>query len=186
MVRNTDIALGNVGSSDVDDFVYLAPNGDVEVRFGLGSGSVGPPQSFGSNAADSAYARIELLDIDGSGAADVLMVNVVQSWLQALVSDGAGSLSASQTVSTEGSTAVKGVEPFQIAGGDLDSDGTSDVVVASTGGVLSQKVFPLTVSVFRGGASSTPTILDEAGDRVLSPSAIGSPRRHLLPVRPRG
>lgn len=125
------LAMGDVNSDGISDAVVSLVNQDaILVLRGQGNGrfqAFGPPVPVGGDAP----VRLTMDDVNQDGIMDIITANNLSRNLSVLLGDGSG-----QFVPSAGSSfsAGRGVGNFAL--GDVDNNGTSDIVAISGNDVL--------------------------------------------------
>ncbi|MBK9385665.1 MAG: VCBS repeat-containing protein [Planctomycetes bacterium] len=182
-----DVALGDAdGDGDLDALTANSASHDLGLWLGDGTGALAAPVSVALTASDLAPVAVSFGDLDGDGAADDAAVACADSHTVGIVLNVGGSSSASSRSSV-------GLRPSDVVCGDLDGNGTDDVVVARQGEPLSGGS-GLAVALNGGafaalaipGGHATQVVklalgdLDDDGDLDLAAVAQGAPDQILL------
>ncbi|MGI4874676.1 MAG: FG-GAP-like repeat-containing protein [Janthinobacterium lividum] len=152
------LVLGDIDADgDLDLLtVYTDLNGDgiVSVRLNNGSGAfTAPAAATAAEVAVGSYARaLALGDVDGNGTLDLLTTNKPggPGLVTLRLNDGAGNFTAPAT----GATIAVGDDPIVLVLGDVDGNGTLDLL---TGNLLGNSSYSNTVSVRLNNGSGSFT-----------------------------
>ncbi|MCB9727143.1 MAG: VCBS repeat-containing protein [Deltaproteobacteria bacterium] len=127
----SDVAIGDVdgdGLADVVAGLFTASGPNVGVLPGRGDGGFDPPVMYATEAAS--VFSVALADMDGDGRLDVVAAHLNGGGISVLRGEADGSLSDG------GNTAVPdGFRLISVAAGDLDGDGSPDLVAVHRPGV---------------------------------------------------
>ncbi len=131
----TTVGLGDLDGDDDLDLVTTSYTYGLEVRAGDGAGGFGAPTAFDIGSAEFFSAgNLEVVDLDGDGALDVVMTGLGfdhqgnQAFVDVLLGDGEGGLGAYTLYpGPEGATNSPGLSL-----GDVDEDGDLDAVTGNT------------------------------------------------------
>ncbi|MEQ9405479.1 MAG: FG-GAP-like repeat-containing protein, partial [Cyclobacteriaceae bacterium] len=124
----TDIAVADFNGNGYDDLLVATEDGDDVLFAGSASGF---SYSYTSviTEADNGFNKIEAGDFDGNGSPDIAILRFGPSnndlFLDVHLNDGAGNLSLNQTIP------LGGEYSGDIKLGDVDGDGSLDIVTAS-------------------------------------------------------
>ena len=122
------VAIGDLNGDGVQDLAvantagqYLP--GSLSVLLGAGDGTFGPAQSYPAGLSPTSVA---IGDLNGDGAADLVVLEFVFEMIHVFLGAGDGTFGAAQSFPA-------GTVPQMVAIGDLDGDGAADVAVANVG-----------------------------------------------------
>ncbi|WP_193789079.1 beta strand repeat-containing protein, partial [Zavarzinella formosa] len=148
------VVIGDVNGDGKPDLVTANNSNDtVSVLLGNGDGSFGLAAPFNTGAQP--YS-VTIADMNGDGKPDLVTANAADNTVSVLSGNGAGSFAEAP-----GSPFAVGKNPASVAVGDVNSDGTPDIVTAN--------VSSNDVTILSGiGDATSPAYL------MLSPSVVTS------------
>jgi hypothetical protein len=117
------------GDGDLDLLVSNYGTGRVSVRFNDGAGNFSTPSANAEVAVSSGARHAAVADIDGDGDLDLLSVGYTDPGkVSVRLNNGAGVFTAPAT----NAELAMATRPYSIAMGDVNGDGSPDMVVANT------------------------------------------------------
>lgn len=116
--------MGDLNTDGTLDMVVANLDGN-SVSVLLGNGSGGFNAAPGSPVSVNSPGRIALGDLNADGTIDMVISKLIGGSVSVLLGNGSGSFSTAA-----GSPVNVGTTPYGIALGDLNTDGTLDIVVA--------------------------------------------------------
>ncbi|MDX8464603.1 FG-GAP-like repeat-containing protein [Mesorhizobium sp. VK23B] len=124
-------AIGDVNGDGNADLVlpnYFAAT--VGVYLGAGDGTLGVPVTYNSQfSGPFGSIRAYLADVNGDGSPDIITANDSEGTISVLLNDGAGGFQPRTAYDT-------GFSTVELAAGDIDGNGTLDLLVNSGIGVV--------------------------------------------------
>ena len=136
-----DLAIADFDGDDNDDLLVVIEdegmNPGTDVLFsGDGSTFSTTPSPFTALQADNGYNRIEIEDLNGDGAIDIVAFrsNGTNIDIDITLNDGTGSFTVSQTFATSGVNDASGDELTDLLFADMDGDGAVDIISSTNNG----------------------------------------------------
>jgi hypothetical protein len=133
--NTNDITSGDLNQDGQPDLIYVTASNELKTRLNTGSGTYGSESTYPTGAGP---ANITLADLNGDTYSDVIVAEKGvpgSSGLSVFMNQGDGSLGVRIYLAI-----VTAHVPYQVSTGDLDMDGSPDILCTISDGAVSHEL----------------------------------------------
>jgi len=184
-------ALGDVNGDGILDLISaqagVGSNANILVNLGNGQGGFGATATFQTNTSQQYLTSLGLADLNGDGALDIVAGGTDNSGfasISILVGNGTGNFSLTSSNNIFNATHPGDVGTLQIAFGDLNGDGVTDVAASGYSYDTQTGTTGILIGQTRDGISPIqPFSLKSRGDALQALGLFSRTAKNLADIR---